>query len=151
MSQPSRVRKWVKRSAVGAFVLLLIVQLVPYGRDHTNPPVTGEPAWDSPRTRELFMRVCGDCHSHETEWTWYSHVAPASWLVQRDVEEAREHFNVSTWNRGPGDADEAAEEYADGDMPLWFYTPLHPGARLSSQDRAVLLAGLRATFGEGDD
>ena len=88
-----------------------------------------------------------DCHSHETRWPWYAHLAPASWLLQRDVEEGREHFNVSTWDRGPGDADEAYEEYAEGEMPLWFYTPLHPEARLGDEDRAALLAGLRATFG----
>lgn len=148
MGKRSVSRRWSKRIAICAFVLLLVVQAVPYGREHTNPPATGEPTWDSPRTRELFMRACGDCHSHETEWAWYSNVAPVSWLVQRDVEEGREHFNVSAWDRGPGDADEAAEEYEEGEMPLWFYTPLHPQAKLSSEDRGVLLAGLRATFGE---
>ena len=35
------------------------------------------------------MQVCGDCHSHETRWPWYSHVAPVSWLLEEDVEEAR--------------------------------------------------------------
>ncbi|MCP3918563.1 MAG: heme-binding domain-containing protein [bacterium] len=151
MSRSSLARKWAKRIAVGAFVLLLAMQVVPYGRDHANPPVTGEPTWNSPRTRELFKQACGDCHSHETEWPWYSHIAPVSWLVQRDVEEGREHFNVSTWNRGPGDADEAAEEYEEGDMPLWFYTPLHPHAKHTPEDRVALLAGLRATFGDGED
>jgi hypothetical protein len=94
------------------------------------------------------MRACGDCHSHATEWPWYSHVAPASWLVAHDVEEAREHFNVSTWDRGHGDADEAAHEYEEGEMPLWFYVPLHPEAKLTAEERDQLLAGLRATFGE---
>lgn len=151
MSKPSLARKWAKRIAVAASVLLLAAQVVPYGRDHSNPPVTGEPAWDSPRTRELFMQACGDCHSHETKWTWYSHIAPVSWLVQRDVEEGREHFNVSSWDKGHGDADEAAEEYEEGAMPLWFYTPLHPHAKHTPGNREALLAGLRATFGDAED
>lgn len=96
------------------------------------------------------MRTCGDCHSHETKWVWYSHIAPVSWLVQKDVMEGREHFNVSAWDRGHGDADEAAEEYERSQMPLWFYTPLHSEARLSSEERTALLTGLRATFGAGD-
>ena len=150
MAEPSRGRAWVKRGALSVVALLLVLQAVPYGRDHANPPVTGEPAWDSPRTRELFLRVCGDCHSHETSWIWYSHVAPVSWLVQRDVEEGREHFDVSAWDRGPGHADEAVEEYEEGEMPPWFYLPLHPEAKLSPEDRGALLAGLRATFGEED-
>jgi hypothetical protein len=143
-------RRWLKRTLVGALVLLVLLQLVPYGRDHANPPVTGEPPWDSPRTRELFMRVCGDCHSHETDWPWTAWISPSSWLVQRDVREAREHFNVSTWDRGPGDADQAAEEYEEGAMPPWFYPPMHPRAWLDAEERAALLAGLRATFGDRD-
>jgi hypothetical protein len=63
----------------------VLIQLVPFGRDHTNPVVTAEPRWDSPVTRELADRACFDCHSNETEWPWYAGVAPVSWLVYRDV------------------------------------------------------------------
>ena len=139
-----------KRIALGALGLFAAIQLVPYGRDHVNPPMGAEPAWDSPRTRELFMTTCGDCHSHATRWPWYTHVAPASWLVTHDVMEGREHFNVSGWPTGDRHAHEAAEEYAEGEMPPWIYMPLHPDASLSAADRDALLAGLRATFGQGD-
>jgi len=135
--------------AVG--VVFLLIQLVPYGRAHTNPPRTGEPSWSAPRTRQLFLNSCGDCHSNETRWPWYSHVAPASWLVQRDVEEGRSHFNVSEWGREGNEGDEAAEELESGEMPPWFYLPLHPEARLSAADEQALLSGLRATFGEDGD
>jgi hypothetical protein len=50
----------------GMVALALLIQLVPYGRDHTNPPVRLEPAWDSPQTRALAVRACYDCHSNET-------------------------------------------------------------------------------------
>jgi hypothetical protein len=66
--------------------LLAVAQAIPYGRGHSNPPVTKEPAWDSSRTRELAKRACFDCHSNETTWPWYSNVAPESWLIQRDVD-----------------------------------------------------------------
>ena len=58
---------------------VVVMQLVPYGRDHSNPPVTAEPNWDSPETRALFKRACFDCHSNETVWPWYAYVAPFSW------------------------------------------------------------------------
>ncbi len=35
-----------------------LMQLLPYGRDHTNPPVTGEPQWANAETRELMVRAC---------------------------------------------------------------------------------------------
>lgn len=136
------------RIALAAVLLLVLAQLVPYGRDHTNPPVVAEPAWDSPKTREIFLRTCGDCHSNETQWPWYSSVAPVSWLVQRDVEEGRGELNVSQWGQGEQEGDEAAGMVRKGEMPPWFYLPAHPEAKLSDADRDALIAGLVATFGE---
>ena len=62
MTPPKTPR--TKRALLGALLTFGLIQLVPYGRDHENPPMGAEPAWDSPRTRELFMTACGDCHSH---------------------------------------------------------------------------------------
>jgi mono/diheme cytochrome c family protein len=136
--------RWLGVLAATAVAL----QLVPYGRAHTNPAVTAEPPWDSPRTRELFFRACKDCHSNETEWPFYGHVAPVSWLVQHDVDEGRSHFNVSEWGRERNHGDEAAEMVREGEMPPWFYRPAHPEARLSGSEREALVAGLVATFGD---
>ncbi|MCJ7766385.1 MAG: heme-binding domain-containing protein, partial [Thiovulaceae bacterium] len=86
----------MKYKILAAFVLaLLLIQIVPYGREHANAPVVAEPQWDTPETRALFFRACADCHSNETKWPWYSNVAPVSWMVQYDVNEGREKFNVS--------------------------------------------------------
>jgi hypothetical protein len=78
-------------------------------------------------------------------------VAPASWLLARDVTEAREHLNFSTWNRYDAEErreklEEAWEEVEEGDMPLWFYVPLHPEARLDEADKETLR---RWALGEG--
>lgn len=136
-----------KRVLLACAVVLVGLQLVPYGRDHSNPPVVGEPQWSSPRVRELAKRACFDCHSNETVWPWYAHLAPVSWLVQRDVDEGREHLNFSTFTSDPRDADEAAELAESGEMPPWFYLPLHAEARLSEAETRELVDGLTATLG----
>lgn len=130
--------------------LFAALQILPVGAPRDNPPVVVEPAWDSPRTRELFARACADCHSNETRWPWYSRVAPVSWLVAHDVAGGREHLNVSEWNRKQKDAHEAAEEVEEGQMPLPIYLPMHPEARLSPGEKAELVRGLAATFGRDD-
>ena len=142
----------MKRPALSRLLYLLAglsvaIQLVPYGWNHTNPAVVAEPKWDTPRTRELFYRACADCHSNETKWPLYSRVAPVSWLVYKDVQEGREHLNISEWNRPQKDADEASEKVQEGEMPLPIYLPLHPEARLSPTEKAELVAGLAATLG----
>ena len=124
-------------------VVVLVVQLVPYGRRHTNPPLRGEPAWDVPETRELAVRACFDCHSNQTVWPWYSHVAPFSWLVQRDVDEGRRELNFSEWDRPQREARKAAAEVRKGSMPPWYY----PWAQLSRAERQALVRGLEATLG----
>ena len=136
------------RVLVVLVALAFLIQLVPYGRDHSNPPVIAEPDWDTPRTRELFFAACKDCHSHETVWPWYASVAPVSWLLAHDVEEGRSEFNVSRWGQGKQEADEAAEMLREEEMPPWFYLPTHPEARLSEAERDELLRGLVATFGD---
>lgn len=136
--------------SVGLAGIGLAIQLVPYGRATTNPAVLAEPTWDSSETRELFFRACADCHSNETEWPWYARIAPASWLMKWDVEEARSHFNVSEWGRKGNHGDEAAELVRKGDMPLWYYLPAHPEAQLTSAETARLVAGLERTFGASE-
>lgn len=146
MPEPKN-RRWLKPLVLGALALASVAQIVPYGRSHTNPPVTGEPPWDSPETRALARRACFDCHSNETVWPWYSHVAPVSWLVQRDTDEGRSKLNFSEWNKPQKEADEAAKSVREGEMPMWIYLPTHPEARLTDAEKQTLIKGLEATMG----
>ncbi|MBP7998853.1 MAG: heme-binding domain-containing protein [Chloroflexi bacterium] len=140
--------KRIITALIGLPILLFVaLQLVPYGRDHTNPAVVAEPDWDTPQTRELFMTACGDCHSNETVWPWYSNIAPVSWLVQHDVEEGRAELNISRWGQGENEAHEAAETVQEGEMPPPVFLVTHPEASLSDADKQILIRGLIATFG----
>jgi len=126
--------------------LFLLAQLVPYGRQHVNPPVVSEPPWGSPQARQIAQRACFDCHSNETVWPWYSSIAPVSWLVQRDVDEGREKLNFSDWKGAGGERGEGAEELAEvileGEMPPPYYLITHTQARLSAEEKQVLIDGL---------
>lgn len=126
----------------GAAVLAVAVgiQLVPV--DRSNPPV--QRTIDAPEDVErVLRRSCYDCHSNETDWPWYSRVAPASWLVADDVHEAREDMNFSEWPDDPDDAtdliEEIGEQVESGAMPLDSYLWLHSEARLSEEERQLLI------------
>jgi len=136
-----RAWKWL---AAGVVAVFLLIQLVPYGRDHTNPSGGRPISWNSPRTEELMRGACMDCHSNETQWPWYSNVAPVSWLVQRDVEEGRDRLNLST---DAPEVEEMIHAIDEGEMPPLQYKPTHPGARLSDSEKQELTRGLQATFG----
>jgi hypothetical protein len=133
--------------------LFLLIQLVPYGRSHTNPPVAAQPKWDSQQTLDLAKRACYDCHSNETVWPWYSNVAPISWLVQRDVDEGRQRLNFSEWNVASSSGRFRRNETGDmqetiqrGSMPPWFYILIHPNAALSQAEKQLLINGLNGSL-----
>jgi hypothetical protein len=134
------MRKWIAGGAVALLVALGAIQLVPV--DTSNPPVTADvPA--SPAVKGILRRACYDCHSNETQWPWYGRIAPVSWLLARDVREGRAELNFSTWNQYSTQQrvkklKESWEEVAEGEMPPWFYLPVHRDARLSADDRTLL-------------
>jgi hypothetical protein len=144
------VKKWLIIVGGSLVVALLLAQLVPYRV--TNPPVGREPQWDSPRTRQLAVAACYDCHSNETETAWFEDIAPLSWWITNHVKEGREALNFSEWGTGGGgESDDAAETVTDGEMPPGYYTWLgmHGDAKLTPAERRELADGLRRTLGGG--
>ena len=139
----------MKKIILSLIAIFVVIQFIPYGKNHTNPKVIAEPKWDSPKTKEIFMRSCGDCHSNETKWPVYSNIAPISWAVYHHVVEGREHFNISMWgHQKKNEAKDAVEEIEEGEMPLQSYLLAHPEAKLSEKDKKILIEGLKKTFGE---
>ncbi|MBI5364102.1 MAG: heme-binding domain-containing protein [Planctomycetes bacterium] len=126
--------------------LAVLAQLVPYGRRHSNPPIVAEPAWDTRTTRDLAVTACFDCHSNQTHWPWYSHVAPFSWLVQRDVDRGRAALNFSEWHQRPSKAVDALPTLCEGAMPPAPYRRTHALARLTLREKELLYDGFARTL-----
>jgi hypothetical protein len=124
-------------------ILFLLIQLIPFGRDHVNPPIVSEPNWSSPQARALVKEHCFQCHSNETEWPWYSNIAPGSWLIAKDVFDARREFNFSDWNKNPGELDEMIEAIQEGEMPPIQYWIAHPNSRMNAQQKQELIDALK--------
>jgi hypothetical protein len=144
------IMSWLVRTLQTLAVLIALVavmQLVPYGRAHTNPRVVEEPDWDSPETRMLAVRACFDCHSNQTSWPWYSNVAPLSWVVQRNVNAGRTVLNFSDWSRTYALAPQAPASVLAREMPPLKYRWLHPEAALSEAEKVQLARGLEKTLG----
>jgi heme-binding protein len=134
------MRKWITVSGLFGLVALVAIQLVPV--ETGNPPVTGDIP-TSPAVKAILRRACYDCHSNEVKWPWYSRIAPVSWLLARDVRKGRAELNFSTWDQYSTQQRvkklrESWEEIAEGEMPPWFYLPVHRDARMTAEDRALL-------------
>ncbi len=133
----------MKRGAkigLGIVVAFGAMQLVMF--DRVNPPVTGQ-IQAPPEVMSVLERSCWDCHSNETVWPWYTRVAPSSWLVHRNVVEGRRHLNFSEWASLPPEKRQKKQKNVkkqvdEGEMPPWFYLPLHSAAKLSDADKKIL-------------
>jgi hypothetical protein len=131
---------------LGLLLLFGLVQLVPYGRNHSNPPVVAEPAWDSQLTRTLAQRACFDCHSNQTTYPWYTNIAPVSWLTQLDIDRGRRRLNFSDWTGNSRGTRELAGAISEGSMPPFYYVWMHPSAKLSAAEKQQLINGLTASL-----
>jgi len=142
------MKKKIGYVLLAGIILFGLIQLVPFGKTYTNPPMVAEPNWDSPATRQMAKEHCFQCHSNETEWPWYSKIAPASWLIAFDVTEGRDKFNFSDWNSNPGELDEMIEVINSGEMPPIQYWIFHPSSRLNDQQKQDFVQGLKATVAQ---
>ncbi len=146
-----KLTKVLKRGLLMAIVGFALLQVFPVKRLFgiptedigTNPPERF--AFDGPPEVERIMRrACFDCHTNETRWPLYARVAPGSWLMARDVHKGRNHLNFSKWadadeDERQTDRENAWEKVESGEMPPWFYIlPMHPDAKLSPEDKALL-------------
>jgi len=141
------MRKWLKR--IGGLALLGAIALQFTNPPHVNPPVV--PGHDllatnapPPQVAALLKNSCYDCHSSETKWPWYSYVAPLSWALVQDVNNARENVNFSDWphdspQRAHKKWSRIAEAVDANEMPLPKYTLIHRRSRLTAQQRKQLV------------
>ena len=138
-----------KRNIIILLIVIVIIGIQFFQIDKMNPEL--DPTDDFIKIEQppeeiaaLFKQACYDCHSHETIYPWYTNVAPFSWVIGKHIQEGRDNLNFSTWGSYKQDKrthklEETAEEVEEKHMPIANYTWLHPEAKLSDEDRKMLV------------
>ncbi|HEX7723588.1 MAG TPA: heme-binding domain-containing protein [Pyrinomonadaceae bacterium] len=140
------MKRVLKIAAILLVVLVVGIQAIRPAR--TNPPVDESQTINArtqmpPEVASIFDRSCRDCHTNKTVWPWYTNVAPVSWWLSNHVNDGRRALNMSEFgkldaNRQDRKLRQICDEVSDGVMPLSSYTPMHPAAKLSDQDKKTL-------------
>lgn len=143
----------LKQTAVGILVLFAAAQLIRPNR--ANPPTDASRAIHTQlgtanQMPAILDRACGDCHSNNTVWPWYTEVAPVSWLMAYGVTEGRKAVNFSEWTAYPAERQRqllvaSCQDVSVGKMPGSAWIWLHPEARLSTQDIETICVAARQT------
>jgi hypothetical protein len=137
------LKTFLRRSVVSGLIVLGFASLLihPYGAVRAHAPI--EPLLTSAvvdaETVRILERSCQNCHSQNTDWPWFSYIAPVSWLIESDVHQARSHMNLSGWSQySLGEKQELLAELAAAvrsrQMPPLRYTLMHRSAKPSEQE-----------------
>ena len=132
------------------YLLIILLVIAQFKRiDKTNPVSVPEEDFFSlvkaPDDIENLIRTsCYDCHSHNSEYPWYSDLAPVSWWLADHITEGREHMNFSIWGQFDAEKqdhklEECVEMLEDKEMPMLPYMIAHRDAWLSQEDREQLV------------
>jgi heme-binding protein len=129
-------------------------------------PAPSNPSFDERETLErttavsdavtrTFARACNDCHSNQTNWRWYTYVAPVSWLTVAHVNHGRAELNFSIWGSYGARMRETrlraiCQLSRDGKMPLPSYVLVHPDAKLSQDEISSVCAWTAMARGSGE-
>lgn len=140
-------RKWLKRIFIGGFIVFLLMQFIRI--DKTIPEYKKADDFISminppENVKTILNNACYDCHSYETKYPWYAEIAPVSWMLKKHINEGREEMNFSVWGtysskKADHKLEEAAELVEEGEMPLSSYTLAHKEAKLSKEQKEILV------------
>lgn len=143
-------RRWARIGATSLAVVAIGIQSIRPERPRGELPGDGrmsELVAVPANVDSLLRRSCYDCHSDETHWPWYARVAPASWLLARDVRHGRSNLDFSRWSldtiREPTPRQRfqwMCRDVRRGIMPPRSYLIMHPGAQLTESETNVLCA-----------
>jgi len=139
--------KWIKRLLVLIVVLLVVIQFVPIKTPSNNVNISNDLVSVEKLDGDVSVILktsCYDCHSNQTPYPWYSHVAPVSWLVANDVKEGRAKLNFSDWKlnnkrRKIRQLEDIKEQVQQGEMPMGIYTVIHKKAKLTESQKQLLV------------
>ena len=134
----------IKKTVIFLLIILVGIQFIPVKK--TNPPVDEAVALHTDKkVMAILKRSCYDCHSNETKWSLYSDIAPLSFGVVSHVEDGRNALNFSRYKTISPEIKRARLKRAIstvklGIMPLSSYLLFHKEARLSKEDKKILIA-----------
>lgn len=99
---------------------------------------------------DIFKNSCYDCHSNNTRYPWYVNIQPMGWMMARHIRNGKEMLNFNefgsyTSRRQISKLKEIANQIKDDEMPISSYKIMHQNARLSKEQKDLLMDWMNKT------
>jgi cbb3-type cytochrome oxidase cytochrome c subunit len=133
--------------------LFLILQLFPISKNQSK-----EYSKDISTIEKITLDVknilqssCYDCHSNNSNYPIYASIQPIAWWLQHHIDEGKEELNFSEFagyspRRRFHKLEEIKEQIVEKEMPLYSYTIVHTQAKLSEQQKSILINWVNSTM-----
>lgn len=127
-------------------IILIVIQFLPSGmpdnKTEDEKSIVSSSLVTEPVLTQL-RKSCFDCHSNQTNFPWYSKLAPSSWFLADHIKKGRSQLNFSEWEtysrrEKVGQLEDIADEVKSGEMPLKSYLLIHRKARLGKEEISTL-------------
>lgn len=136
-----------KKILWGVLIALVVIQFIRPSRNsgETYGPNDITKTVEVPgEVKSILDKACNNCHSDHTNYPWYTNIQPVGWWMAHHVDEGVHELNFSQFNtyklrRKLRKLEEIAEQVKEGEMPMDSYTWTHSEAKLSDQEKEVLI------------
>ena len=127
-----------------AFIALQFVQPARNNNGQVLPADISKTVSVPENVNTILKTACYDCHSNHTDYPWYSYLQPVGWILYNHITNGKTELNFSEFGsyatrRQQSKLKAIATQIKDGEMPLFSYTILHKNARLSKDEKSLII------------
>jgi len=139
--------KRLKKILLALLIVVVLIQFIQPDRNQRNEILSADmtKAINVPENIQRVLKTaCYDCHSNHTNYPWYSRLQPFGWLLAGHIRKGKAELNFSEFGsyslrRQESKLNGIANSVKDRTMPLTCYIMIHKNARLSKEDKALLI------------
>ena len=139
--------KRFKKILLALLIVFIAIQFIQPARNRSGQVLNSDirKTYSIPENvLDILKASCYDCHSNNINYPWYFRIQPFGWLLARHIRKGKSQLNLSefasyTSRRRISKLKAIENSIKDGTMPLWSYTLLHKNAKLSKEEKALLV------------
>lgn len=137
----------IRKILIILLVVFIAIQFIQPARNTNGqvlPPDISKVVSMPENVQSLLQVACYDCHSNHTRYPWYTYVQPIGWILRNHISEGKKELNFSDFGtysqrRQESKFKSIVSQIKDGEMPLYSYTIIHKNARLSKEEKALII------------
>jgi hypothetical protein len=95
--------------------------------------------------QHVLQAACYDCHSNNNNYPLYNYLQTTAWILANHITHGKKDLNFSEFGsysvrRQQSKFKSIASQIKDGEMPLYSYTIIHKNARLTQEQKNLIIS-----------